>query len=205
VNVRVTMDGELLTDEVNGRALPVDPGVHEFSLETDDGVVATRRIVIMEGRRNRKIAFSIPDPNARDDERDQSESSKRRERRRASAASARVSAAIRMQVPAARAHRVSSLPGFVVIGAGVLGIGGYGVLSYWGRKDNDLLARCSPDCAKSDVDHIHTLYLAADVSLGVGVTALLVGSWMVWRSHSTYTLDVRPTDSGAIAAFGGAF
>jgi hypothetical protein len=194
--VRVTMDGELLTDEVNGLALAIDPGVHQFTVAVGDDRPVARRLVISEGRRNRKIVFRLQAAGSRSE---QSPAAPHRQRPARSAAISTVAG------PTVRAHRASALPGYLLASAGVLGVGGWGVLSWWGRKDNDLLARCSPDCAQSDVDHIHTLYLAADVSLGVGITALVAGTWMIWRSHSTYTLEVSPTRSGAAAVLSGEF
>lgn len=196
-DVRVTMDGELLTDEVNGLALAIDPGVHQFTVAVGEDTKVARRLVISEGRRNRKIVFRLQAAGARPEERP---APRRRHQRPAPAAAMSMVAG-----PPVRAHRASAVPGYLLASAGVLGVGGWGLLSWWGRKDNELLARCSPDCAQSDVDHIHTLYLAADVSLGVGVTALVAGTWMIWRSHSTYTLEVSPTGSGAVAGLSGEF
>jgi hypothetical protein len=60
------------------------------------------------------------------------------------------------------------------------------------------------------------VYLAADVSMGVGVVALAASAWLYLRSsHSEAStsaqtpsiglLNVQPTLSGAIATVGGAF
>ena len=58
------------------------------------------------------------------------------------------------------------------------------------------------------------MYLAAEVSAGVGVAALGVATWLFMRSPSTeqtpapqaaYVFDVHPTASGAFASVKGAF
>ena len=59
VLVEVKMDGELLTSRLDGHALPVDPGSHEFSFGTDAGVFATRKVNIMQGQRNRTISVKL--------------------------------------------------------------------------------------------------------------------------------------------------
>jgi len=59
VDVQVTMDGELLTARLDGRALPVDPGVHEFSFSADGGVIATQKIMIVQGQRNQPISVAL--------------------------------------------------------------------------------------------------------------------------------------------------
>jgi len=51
------------------------------------------------------------------------------------------------------------------------------------------------------------MYLAADISLGIGIPALISGGWLAWRNHSraNYALDVLPARSGAFATVSGAF
>ena len=101
-----------------------------------------------------------------------------------------------------------------VLGAvGLVGLGGAGLLTYWGRRDNDLLAGCRPNCPKESLDHIRTLYIASDVSLGVGAAALTTG--LVWFLVSgpskeeprapAYRFDVQPIASGSFATFTGSF
>src|SRR4030095_9573418 len=58
VNVRVRMDGEALTSKIDGHAVPINPGLHEFSFERD-GVVATKKIVISQGEQNRPVSTSL--------------------------------------------------------------------------------------------------------------------------------------------------
>ena len=45
----VRMDGELLTSKIDGHALQVDPGKHEFSFGTEAGVFATLKAMIVQG------------------------------------------------------------------------------------------------------------------------------------------------------------
>src|SRR5215471_7905341 len=59
VDVQVTIDNEVLTSQLDGRALPVDPGVHEFSFTADGSVLATQKIMIVQGQRNRPISIAL--------------------------------------------------------------------------------------------------------------------------------------------------
>lgn len=59
VFVEVRMDGELLTSKLNGLALAVDPGRHELTFSNDSGVFATRRVMVVQGERNRPIAVKM--------------------------------------------------------------------------------------------------------------------------------------------------
>src|SRR5256885_1377897 len=59
VDVQVTMDGELLTSRLDGRSLPVDPGVHEFTFSADGG--GTGAAFILWGRKdNSELATCSP-------------------------------------------------------------------------------------------------------------------------------------------------
>jgi len=65
LDVRVLVDGEPLTTRLDGRPLPVDPGVHQFSFSARVGpwpgreVSTTRTITIEQGQRG-AIAISLP-------------------------------------------------------------------------------------------------------------------------------------------------
>ena len=49
VAVRVTVDGELLTDRLDGRPLPVDPGEHVFAFEALGRLAARMQLTLSEG------------------------------------------------------------------------------------------------------------------------------------------------------------
>jgi hypothetical protein len=228
-DVEVKMDGTVLTSKLDGMPLFVEPGMHEFSFSTATGVFATQKVMIVEGQRNRFISVSMraaskglqtaaaadttpvekptiekqppaPDKSAAETashdeaapEPTSSESKPRRE---------------------GFAFPKSPLP-YVLAGVGLAGVGAGALLTFWGRKDNDLLSQCSPNCQQSNVDHVKTMYVASDISIGVGVASLAVATWLFASSHrsedkraarAAYVLDVQPTRSGAFAAVRGAF
>jgi hypothetical protein len=236
LDVKVTMDGETLTSQIDGRAVPVDPGLHEFSFTTPAG--ATRqKIVILQGQRNRPIAVTIGGPQ------------RGAAPRAAAVASAPVppvspTALVEQEPPAppnvteprpmpaepaaadeppssARPTRSrGSVPAYILSGVGVAGVAGYALLTYWGRKDNDMLTQCTPNCPPDSVSHVKSLYLGANVSLGVGLAALGTATWLYLRSGahkgsqevvgnatkpSGYVVDVSPVRAGALASVRGAF
>jgi hypothetical protein len=113
------------------------------------------------------------------------------------------------------APRSSTLP-YVVGAAGLASIGTGVALIYWGRRDNAKLGECvtpEANCAQSAVDHVHRMYLAGNVALGVGVAALGAAYFLHVRSSAAqeretqeaYRLDLLPTQSGAVAAVSGSF
>ncbi len=53
VAVKVTMDGELLSDHLDGTALVVDPGAHTFSFEAPGQPKVQKQLVVQEGEKDR--------------------------------------------------------------------------------------------------------------------------------------------------------
>ena len=52
--VKVTMDGEVLAERLQGTALSIDPGEHTFTFETAGQAPVTRRLVIVEAQKDRR-------------------------------------------------------------------------------------------------------------------------------------------------------
>jgi hypothetical protein len=250
VDVQVSIDNEPVTGRLDGRSLPLDPGLHEFTFSADGKILATEKIMIVQGQRNRAISIVLrADPSAKKGALGLGEAS-------IDAKASLDSAATERQAPKKREPEVpapdQALPGPLLDKApekpapertapernafddapferraqrgpggmpylfgtiGVFGVGGAGLLTYWGRKDNDLLAQCAPHCSQSSVDHIRKLYVAADVSLGVGVAALATS--VIWflassskdksKPQSSYRVDVHPAPSGGFATLSRSF
>jgi hypothetical protein len=53
-NVRVDMDGQPLTDRLDGSSLQVDPGEHHFRFTGSGGIVVDKTIVMREGEKERR-------------------------------------------------------------------------------------------------------------------------------------------------------
>ena len=60
--VKVFVDGDLVADRLDGRAMEMDPGAHDFRFELASYPTVTRSVVVREGERNRVIAarFALP-------------------------------------------------------------------------------------------------------------------------------------------------
>jgi hypothetical protein len=207
--VEVTLDGEPFAEWLDGRSLQVNPGLHEFVFHTDDGTTVSEKVMILQGDRNRRIAASVPSKKS------QAASSVTQ----AASTHQDESDARSSQTPVPKAapssHGGHALS-WVLGGVSVLGGGGFVLLSAWGKKDNDLLRQCAPNCQQASVDRVKQRYLTADISLGVGAAALsgallsyaLSGSRSERPAHdeSAYSVDVHPTaGTGAVASFKGAF
>jgi hypothetical protein len=57
--VRVFMDDELLTDHLDGTAMDVDPGYHQFRFEHDGQPPIERRLLIRQTQKNRAVDVSF--------------------------------------------------------------------------------------------------------------------------------------------------
>ncbi len=312
-DVRIMMDGKPWVTKVDGRAMPVDPGLHVFTFESRGVVFAKERMVILQGQRNRPISASLvwersgrerdavdelgppPAPPMRQIAQEpprrqappppppvvqapppapppapvvvqappppapvvvQAPLAKAppppaplvQQPALAMAAQAQVPLPVPMaampmaampmavQVPLAAvpaavpmvATQPAALPEedfrvapYLTGALGLVGLGGTAALTYWGRRDNALLSDCAPMCSQSSVNHIKNLYLAANISAGIGAAALATWAYLVFIAPPSKEkaaaapapaapapavgFGLQPLPSGAFAAFSGSF
>jgi hypothetical protein len=221
-DVQLRVDGELFAEQLDGRALQINPGLHEFAFSTQAGVFSTQKIMILQGQRNRLVAASLPAPRkpAQKPARhrlvmeDELPARERAPERAAPAGGDDADAVATAGGSGDRRGGHSVALPLVLVGAGLAAAGAGGVLIYWGRADNSQLAACTPNCSKASVDHIRRLYLEGDVALGVGAAAL-VGAFYAYmlsggqpESHAhqqAHLFEVAPLHEGAIATWSGTF
>lgn len=216
IDVQVTVDGKPLAERLDGRAFPVDPGMHEFAFTTSDGLVAARKLLVVQGQHNRAIRVSTGGSarTAADKKAVVAPIAPKTpdEPTAAPPEGTRLDAgnAVAEQQP----KRGSPVLTFTLATVGVAGLAGFGLMTEWGRKDNRLLAQCSPFCPQASVDHVRRMYLAADISLGVGIASLVAAYWALASSRAAneehpseeaLLFDLRPTASGAFAGVSGVF
>ena len=215
VEVEVRMDGTLLASSLDGRAFPIDPGMHEFVFTTSGHPAQTEKLMVAQGQRNRLISLSLnaqsarkpsvasPAPQAQGDASPVAES-----------APPKVVATSASAIYDEPSERKRSAWPYIIGGAGLASLGASVALVTWGRQDNELLDRCSPNCSQDSVDHVKNLYLAADITLGVGVVALGTATWLYFTDSGSepapadragLTVDVKPTRAGAFGSVTGAF
>ncbi|MDB4934896.1 MAG: uncharacterized protein JWP87_1868 [Labilithrix sp.] len=209
-DVEVRVDGELVASRLEGRPLAIDPGAHDVTFTTNGGsshdqkfaLVTTVKVNIDARDRGRQIAITLPTS---------------RENVTAQAATpteiGEKPAVVDVPPPADGAKQGRSVFPYVLGGAGIVALGAGALLTLWGRDDNRRLAQCSPNCSQGSIDHIQTMYIAADVSLGVGVVALgLATVLLATRSseakppaRAAYVVDVKPAPNGAFTTLSGSF
>jgi hypothetical protein len=202
VDADLTMDGRLLTSHLNGRAIGVDPGLHEFVFSKDGKTLGSVRLVVAQGQRNRELwMIEAPVHSAQ-------HLAPVVMKRETHVAAPRAAVA-----PTESNEHSASVAPYLLGGTALLGGGAYALLSTWARNDNAELSRCTPNCPKESVQHIRNLYLAADISLGVGIAAAVgsIASFIVSGSGSedkpapqrNLALSVQPERNGALATLRG--
>jgi hypothetical protein len=184
--VHVYRDGVLLTSRLDGRALPVDPGKHTFTIEVPGTGTRTIEALIVEGKKNRLIEMELA-PVA-------TAASSAAAARPVASLSAPAQAPSQVLARADAGARRGPTPatwGFAALGAaGVAGFAGFG-LAGW-REERNMRDRCAPVCSSSEVRGVRRSYLLADVSLGVGLGGLAVAGYLYLRGD--------PASRGPLAA-----
>jgi hypothetical protein len=243
--VEVIMDGTRLTSQADGRAISVNPGDHQFAFKTErDGVVAERKVMLLPGQRNRPVQVSVASARRRPVPKEGVRVAAPSPAVVREAPVAAPSRAVVREEPAAAPSRAvvreepaaeeapsgatvatsgapaapgkSRVGAYLLGGLGLVGLGGWGMFTYWARRDNVELDTCAPDCPVEAVNHIKRMYLFADISVGVGIAALALSTWRfvaagrsptreVATRRRPYVLDVAAAPSGAMATVSGGF
>jgi len=221
VDVRVKVDGQLLTAHLDGRAYPLDPGVHEFAFSARVGhppreVSTAQRVMIVEGQRG-PVSIELPAPDDADPKPTLAACVPPENADDAPAPAE--GAAKAPEAPAVRRPRKPTLWVYALGGLGAASLGAAALLTYWGKTDDDALSGCAPDCRPSAVNHIRQLYLGADITFATGLAALGGAAFLFFTSRPSdavtaaaksgasapFRVDVQPVASGALATFRGAF
>ena len=185
--VKVSVDGQVLAEHLDGSALPIDPGPHEFTFEASGVPPLTETIILHEGEKDRRetvtLALGTPAPGTAD-------------------GSDTGAGADGSRTAAAGAGKTQRLVGLVAGGVGIAGLaagGVFGVLasSSWKTAQRECPDHtgCSP-LAVSDRSHAVTDATVATVGFiagGVLVAGGLVLYFTAPRGDSPRVgLEVRP-------------
>lgn len=160
VDARLTIDGKVATETLDGKPIVVDPGVHSFVFEAKGsgaGPAVKEQLVIKPGEKNRIVSVTIAtgdDIVVADPVADRG-----------------------IGEPPAETPRSSPpVAAYVLGGLGVAALGVAGVMGLLANSDaHDLRSTCAPSCKQSDVDAIQTRYTIGGVTAGVGGALLITG------------------------------
>lgn len=185
-DVKVWIDDVQVVERLDGKPMIVDAGEHTFKFEYQ-GVQKEERALIRAAEKGRSITASFGTPPAAPPTPPSDGDTVREEG--------------------------SIVPALVVGGIGVAALGSFIGFGLAGKSDVDGLQRCKPNCAQGDVDTARTKLIIADISLGVGVVALGVATYMlltrpnvdVKTQSAGLRVSAGPIAGGAAAGLGGTF
>jgi hypothetical protein len=151
--VKVFVDGAAVTERLDGKPVQMDLGKHTVKFEYQ-GQTKEEDVIIGAGQKNRNVTVTFGSAGG---------------------------AAGPVTPPAGGDTKEGSLvPAFIVGGIGIVALGSFAVFGLGGKSDvDDLEKTCKPNCAEGDVDSARTKLIIADISLGVGIVALGVATYMI--------------------------
>jgi hypothetical protein len=156
-DVKVYVDGAAVTDRLDGKPVQMDLGKHTVKFEYQ-GQTKEEEVIIGAGQKNRNVTVVFG---------------------AAAAAGGPSGPAAGGGGTAEPAKEGSLAPALVVGGIGVLALGSFAIFGLGGKSDvSDLESRCKPRCTESEVDSARTKLIIADISLGVGIVALGVATYL---------------------------
>lgn len=159
-DVLVKMDGKDIVSKLDGKAVPLNPGVHTFTFSAEGRMSEEKKVTVHEGEKARTIDVTL-NPTGGGTGGKAGEGTK---------------------------GKNLAVPFGVTVGVGVVGLGLWGVFGGLGLAEkSDAETTCAPNCTDDDLSGIKTKFLVADISMGVGlasaVGAAIVG--IVWATGST--------------------
>jgi hypothetical protein len=167
----VSLDGAPFAARLDGVAVAIDPGAHVLRFERG-AASAALEVTIREGEKLRRLVVTLVDPAPPAPPPPPALAP-------AVPASAPRPAPALSSAPSAPAPEVP-IASYALAGAGVVALGVAAALGLTAKQDlSDLRDGCAPRCAQGDVDAVHDRMLAADVTLGVGLAALVIGG-VLW-------------------------
>jgi len=190
-DVKVYVDGMLVTDKLDGKPMQMDLGKHKFRFDYA-GQSKEEDVIIGAGQKNRNVAAVFE-----------------------AAGAAPVIVPPPVKEPAG-----SLVPTFIVGGIGVVALGSFAFFGLSGKSEVADLQGCKGHCAQDDVDKARTKLVIADISLGVGIVAIGVATYMfvtrpkvegdVKAAHAHASpgklgFDLGAVSGGAVGSVGGRF
>jgi hypothetical protein len=181
IGVRVSLDGKPVRERLDGAAIPVDPGPHRIRYEAASGETVEDQVLVVEGEHDRVLTVGFgarlrPDGTPEPELPPPPQTVHPPPTQRAEHGSG---------TPAllpAGSERSSAVPALVTGAAGVVALGVFAYLDVSAWNDYQRLGSgCghSGSCSQGDVDSLRTRFVGAGISLGVGVVALGVATWML--------------------------
>jgi hypothetical protein len=165
-DVHVDLDGRRIAQQLDGRAVSVDPGklVLRFAREAS-GLEVTVEVLVGEGEKNRAVRAILGSRSAAPDVPKETPKLPLADEKRSF---------VGWAVPI----------GFAALGAGAFTFAGITRLRL-GDDVDSLQASCGTKCDPSEKDRLHDQLAVANVSLAIGITSVVLAaaSWFMFAPH----------------------
>ncbi len=198
MTVRVSVDGNVVAEKLDGKPMPIDPGAHTVKYETAGMSAVEEQVLVREGEKNRSLTVTFPAPPGA----------------KTTASPGSGSSSPGKEEPPTTKGPISPVA-WVLGGIGVLALGSALYFDLTANGDvNDLRTTCAPNCTSSQVDPVRTKYVISGISLGVGIVSLGVATYLILarpsqpaaEAHATsWRVDFAPEKGGGVAQVGGRF
>lgn len=187
--VRVELDGNLLTESTVGMSYDVDPGPHKLRFTTEGFAPIEKSVVLREGEKLRTVQVAFQTPKAAP----VAEPPPVVAAPAPAPAPPPAPAPVTAPPPPVQLER--PVPALTYVFAG-LAVAGGGAFAYFGLTGNQRLGEledtCAPNCAKSEVDPVQQKLLIANVSAAAGAVGV-VGALVTYLARPS-----RPVQTGAL-------
>jgi hypothetical protein len=181
--VRVLVDGQVLTERLDGALLPVDPGVHVFRYESPGATPVEERVVIQPSEKGRRLNVTLrqepPHP------------------------------LVPLLPPPSPSPSMRPW-GWALAGVSALSFASeayFGISGASERSSAFATSGCAPTCPDSKVQSIETKFIVADASLAMGVLSGAASLYfLLLRPEArppVVALDVIPQSGGVFAGVHG--
>jgi hypothetical protein len=187
LDVKVSMDGSPIQERLDGKPVLVDSGEHTFKFEAKDGSMKEERVLLRAAEKARPIIVTF-----------------------GTGGTTPGGGAGGTGNVDTKGGEGSIVPAAVVGGIGVVALGSFAIFGIGGKNDVDDLQKCKPTCPEKDVDSARTKLIIADISLGIGIVALGIATYMFLtrpkvdgnvkaQTGSSLRFDAGPVAGGAMA------
>jgi hypothetical protein len=152
-DVRVSVDGKLVTSHLDGTPFELNPGAHSLRFEYATMAPIEQELIVLEGEKNRVVAASFA---------------------KAVVASKEPVKSPESLPPLETTYRPTPAMTYVLGGVALAGFGSFAAFAISGQaKKKDLESSCRPTCSDNELQPVRTQFLIADVSLAVAITSTL--------------------------------
>jgi hypothetical protein len=195
-DISVYLDGKLLTEHPDGRAVQVDPGVHELKFMPQGKPAVIMKALVTEGEKNKLVSTVIQSPEAKSTRKPEP-----------------ITEPPQSSATPTERHSSPPIAAYIVGGLGVLAVGTGVTLRLLASHDYDQLSNtCHSSCSDSDVNSLSRKYTVSSIVLAGGGAALVTAG-VLYLIHGSSKSQPRtglvlaptPVGAGAWASWRGSF